>query len=191
MDSRSLLIGMHRGPSQVERGVLADLTGHDQLVRPQGMNSIAWLLWHVTRCEDVAVHGLIRGTAEVLDDGWLDRLGLDATLRHIGTESTEAELQAFHSTLSLDALHAYRAAVLRATEEWLLTADADTLAVVPDMSRLRPDATSGPAAWVRDFWTGNPASFFVAWLGIGHAYLHLGEAQVTRSALGAEPVRVS
>ena len=39
-------------------------------------NSIAWLVWHLTRIEDDHVAG-VAGTTQVWDDdGWADRFGL-------------------------------------------------------------------------------------------------------------------
>jgi hypothetical protein len=34
-----------------------------------GVNAIAWLLWHMARCEDVGVNRLVSDGRQVLDDG--------------------------------------------------------------------------------------------------------------------------
>src|SRR5919202_998908 len=97
MNARQLLLADHaRVHSRAATGS-ADLSMEDVLCdgltdeqlrgRPaDGMNSVAWLLWHHTRIEDVVVNTLVRGVPEVLDrGGWPDRLGVEA--RHVGTGS--------------------------------------------------------------------------------------------------------
>src|SRR5688572_12827791 len=77
---------------------------------PENFNSITWLLWHMARCEDVAVNTALRNQPEVLDRGnWLARLGVDT--RHIGTEATRDEVVGFSQQVDISALRAYRAAV--------------------------------------------------------------------------------
>jgi hypothetical protein len=36
--------------------MLGGLADDDMRRRPEGMNSLAWILWHVARAEDVAVN---------------------------------------------------------------------------------------------------------------------------------------
>src|SRR5262245_64927053 len=75
-----------------EDTIWSDLTDKELRGRPTPKhNSIAWLVWHMARCEDVAVNTVLRGTEEILDcDAWLARLGIDS--RHIGTGATPAEV---------------------------------------------------------------------------------------------------
>src|SRR5437879_2163982 len=61
----------------LEDGLLSGLSDADLRARPQGLNSIAWLLWHVTRFEDVAINAVLRDAPEVLDrEGWAAQLGV-------------------------------------------------------------------------------------------------------------------
>ncbi len=63
------------------RGLAHDVTGElteDQLAfRPAGQaNSVAWLVWHLTRIQDDHVAG-VAGTEQVwMAEGWADRFGL-------------------------------------------------------------------------------------------------------------------
>src|SRR4051812_45617727 len=51
---------------------------------PDGLCSIVWHLWHMTRIEDVTVNTMLRTEPEVLDrGGWLTALSVDE--RHVGT----------------------------------------------------------------------------------------------------------
>ena len=154
--------------------------------RPGGLNSIAWLLWHLARCEDVGVNLILRGRSEVLDDEqWLPRLQVET--RHIGTGASEDEVRQFSACVDVDMLRAYRAAVGRATQAWAAALDVAVLEQIPDVrARLSeaPATLTEHSAWVAAGWEGRTGSWFLSYLVVAHAYWHLGEAYVTRARLG-------
>ncbi len=50
---------------------------------PGGEHSIAWILWHLARIEDVTMNLLVAGSPQVFQSaGWRERLG--AELEHTG-----------------------------------------------------------------------------------------------------------
>jgi hypothetical protein len=64
---------LHR---QVERDFLHGLGDAQMRLRPPGLNSIAWLGWHMARCED-ALSLVLVGRPQVLDEeDWLSPLNL-------------------------------------------------------------------------------------------------------------------
>jgi hypothetical protein len=157
---------------------------------PEGrFNSIAWLLWHMARCEDVAVNAMLRQEQEVLDrESWLPRLGV--TTRHIGTGSPLAEVVEFSQQVDLVALRAYRASVGCATREWVETVPLALLEgclardVVPTVVA-RGDLGEN-ALWVADYWVRGEwtKTGFLSWLAVEQHWYHIGEAWVTRTLLG-------
>jgi DinB superfamily len=161
------------------------LTMEQLRARPAGLNSIAWITWHMTRFEDVVVNTIIRGLPEVLDhEGWLARLGVGDRL--VGTGSGDDEVSDLSARMDLPALLAYRAAVGRATRAWAATADFAALDAVADVAgRLdtAPMALDERAAWVRALWQGRSAHWLLTLPVIGHGHLHLGEARVTRGLI--------
>jgi hypothetical protein len=84
MDWRDLFRMQHTHQDRYRELVLTGVSGDDVRVVPlPGQNSIAWLFWHMTRCEDVAVNVVLSRQGEVLADGWKERMGV---ARHdIGT----------------------------------------------------------------------------------------------------------
>ncbi len=201
MDARQILLADHArihsravtgaADLSIEDGLCDGLTDEQLRAAPAaGLNSVAWLLWHLTRVEDVVVNTLVRGVPEVLDrQGWLGRLGVKA--RHVGTGSDDDEVGDFSDRVDLTALRAYRAALGRESRAWLAEVDLDGLGMVPDAeARLAgaPATIAERGAWLRTFWTGKTALWLVSFPVIGHGYLHIGEARVTRVQLGA-PVR--
>ncbi len=194
MDARSLLLANHaaihsRSVAPAEGLNLPDITVNltDGLLTtsPPGLNSIAWLIRHMARTEDVAVNTVLRSTGTVLDrEDWGSRLGIDAT--HIGTGDTADDLARFNREIDVGALKAYRDAVGRETREWICSVDLATLDASFAGGELGRSAGAfrENAAWVGHFWEGKTGSWYVSWLGVGHNYFHLGEAGVISRALG-------
>ncbi len=153
---------------------------------PDGLCSIVWHIWHMTRIEDVAVNTLLRGSAEVLDrDGWLGQLGVETRL--VGTGDTDEEVRDFSERVSLAALFAYRDGVGRATREWVQTVDFDALDAVPDLAgriAAAPPIVGERAPWLLRFYTGKSGAFLLTFPITNHGFIHWAEARVTRSRLG-------
>jgi hypothetical protein len=177
-DEPSLYDGIHEG-----------LTTEQVCARPAGpnssLNSIAWIIWHMTRFEDVVVNTIIRGLPEVLDrERWLPQLGISDRLA--GTGSGDAEVSDLSARIEIPALLAYRASVGRATRAWAEGVDFTTFDAVPDVAaRLNgaPMALDERAAWVRDLWQGRSAHWLLTLPVIGHGHMHIGEARVTRGLI--------
>jgi hypothetical protein len=155
-------------------------------------NSIAWLLWHMARCEDVMVNTVLRNEPEVVDNGWFNRLGVET--RHIGTGDTMEEVNTFSHRSTVAALRRYRAAVAQATRDWVEVVDFNSLDGVLKRAaaeRAAERGAFGPRAdWVRVRWGDETGSqiFWLCWLGFGrfgHNHSHLGEGSVTRGLIEA------
>ena len=84
--------------------VLAGLTEEQLRLRPApGLNSIAWLLWHIARSEDVMVGVLLTERGQVLDEGgWFARLNIPH--RDMGTGMDDAGVTAVSAQLDIAAL---------------------------------------------------------------------------------------
>jgi hypothetical protein len=78
-DFRELLLTQHAGTHAPDVGrpdlsiqdlVLRDVADEQMRLRPQsGFNSLAWLLWHMTRGEDVGTNVVVAERSQVLDQG--------------------------------------------------------------------------------------------------------------------------
>lgn len=169
--------------------VIADLTEAQLRRRPaEGLNSIAWLLWHLARCDDVAVRVLLTGHGQVLDEGdWPARLNL--TQRDMGTGMDAAGVAAISAAVNIPALLAYRLAVgrrTRAIAPGLRTIDWDTPC---DPTRLLavgafPNPADG-AHRVATYWQGKTHRYVLTSALATHNYQHLGEATCIKSLLRA------
>jgi hypothetical protein len=174
------------GASLADR-ILGGLTDDQMRLRPgTGSNSLAWLLWHMARTEDVSVNRVVTNGCQVFDAGWARQLGVSRP--DIGTGMTDDEVAELSQRIDIAAARAYRSAVGRRTREvvqavapaaWVETVGAD------DVNRAQHDGAIGPrAGWLVDFWQNESRAARLGTVGITHNALHLGEAQTLRSALG-------
>jgi hypothetical protein len=153
---------------------------------PDGLCSIVWHIWHMTRIEDVTVNTMLRGASEVLDSAdWLTRLGVEE--RHVGTGDTDEEVRGFSERVDVPTLLAYRDAVGRETRAWVRDLDFDSLDAVPDIpARLAvaPPIVSERAPWLPRFYSGKSSAFLLTFPITNHGFMHWAEARVTRARLG-------
>jgi hypothetical protein len=118
----------------VVHGVVRGLTAEQLAFRvDDGANSIAWLVWHLTRVQDDHVAD-VAGTEQAwMSDGWADRFGLpfdpaDTGYGHSGDEVAAVRVQ------SGDLLTGYHDAVHAQTVAYVKTLTDDDLARVVDRS---------------------------------------------------------
>jgi hypothetical protein len=173
-------------PASMWERVFGGLADEQLRARPSGMNSLAWLLWHTARTEDVSVNLVVTHGHQVFDDAWARRMGIGRV--DIGTGMTDAEVTDLSGRLDLTAARAYRNAVGKRTREVVarLRVGAWDEVVTPlDVTRAVAAGAFGPnAGWVEKFWTGVTKANRLGATAITHNAMHLGEATVIRGQLG-------
>ena len=142
-------------------------------------NSVAWLLWYLARGEDLMVNTAVRGAPEVFDrGGWQARLGV--ARRDMGVGWSMDEVADFSAHVDLAALRAYRAAVAEETRSGLSAADLEGFEeLIPgagERARISGDIAPGQE-WVYNLLDSRPRWWFLGFEVIGHAYMHLADAQ--------------
>jgi len=166
---------------------LADLADEQikTCLRP-GTNSIAWLLWHTTRIEDMTINYLVFGQPQILMGAdWASRLGFK--LRDVGAGMDDAEVANFSQQVFVPALKDYRAAVGQSTRAGVLRLQAPQLKEnVPDEAvrqLVEEGSISAKAGWLADFYTGRTKGFFLTRTATSHNFIHLNEASRVRAGL--------
>ncbi|HUO38580.1 MAG TPA: mycothiol transferase [Mycobacterium sp.] len=93
-------------------------------------NSIAWLLWHSARVQDIQL-AQVAGVEQVWTrDGWVDRFGLDLPRNDTGYGHGPDEVAKVHAPADL--LSGYYHAVHKLTLEYIAGVTADELARIVD-----------------------------------------------------------
>ncbi|MGE2719520.1 mycothiol transferase [Mycolicibacterium celeriflavum] len=107
------------------------LTPEAAIFRPTPTaNSIAWLVWHSARQQDVQLAG-IAGTEQVwLRDGWVDRFGLDLPREDMGYGHSPEEVGRVRAPADL--LAGYAHAVHKATLAYIASVTPDELSRIVD-----------------------------------------------------------
>jgi hypothetical protein len=169
--------------------VLAGLTDQQIKTVPRsGMNSIAWLLWHITRIEDLSINFLVFEQPQVLlsaTAAWLPRLGLASP--DVGASMNEAEVLELSDRICVPALKEYREAVGRSTRAGVGRLQAAQLKqVIPDVAiqQLRDEGSiSRKGEWLAEYYTGRTRGFFLTRTATSHNFIHLNEAGRVRAKL--------
>ena len=188
MDLRGWIATEHDGVrSRFEQSV-RDVVPLEQWVeRPGGGSSIAYLVFHTTYHQDIAVASVLAGEVP-LRTAWAEQLGLDGVPADQGLG--ESEVRELTEVMALDHLDAYAEAVTRRSREILDRLALDVLDSVPDSAKGLGEiagVSDDAAPWLFRMWHGKPASFFVSWEDIGHGLNHLGEMVSVRNRLGLSP----
>lgn len=157
-----------------------NLSDEQWRLRPHGLNSLAWIFWHIARCEDVAVNIMVANRPQVFDgEPWAARLSISR--RDVGTEMSRAEVEDFSRAVNVPAIRDYRNAVGSRTRGIAMSVRPDELNDVPPAERLEEIRGQGvlipEAEWVLKIWDGKPVGWFLAWLAAGHSYMHLGQGR--------------
>lgn len=190
MDLMGFFLAQHENQSFSDR-VFGGLSDAEMRVRPaKGLNSLAWLLWHMARVEDVAVNLVIVDGQQILDDDWVRRL--NAPWRHIGTGMTDDEVAELTERIDVAAVREYRAAVLRRTRDVVrrLPPEAwDEVLGFADTSRAAmAGAFRENRGWTPGVgytgWQDHSRAVRLAGSAIGHNAIHVGEAVTIRGLAG-------
>jgi hypothetical protein len=164
---------------QVERDFLQGLSEAQLRLRPHGLNSIAWLVWHMARYEDI-LNLLLVGHPQLLDEeDWLRRLNL--SIRDVGTGMGDEKVSDLSARLDLAALRDYYTAVGQRTREVVRSLRPETLDEVPDLDRFRAAGVfREQALWAIVERAGQTKGWWLGQLGIAHSQSHRGQATVIR-----------
>jgi len=152
------------------------------------LNPIAWTLWHIARCEDVAVNRLLADQAQVLaEGGWASRLGV--AREDCGTGMPKDQVADLCGAISLAGLDAYRRAVTARTLAVVGSLPLTELNERLTQARLRKvfveEGAGGAAAdKVVAAYEGHSKGWLLGHLVLTHSYYHVGQAFGVRAMLG-------
>ena len=173
-----------------KRQLVEGLTDEQIRAKPHpAVNSIAWLLWHVARTEDVAVSAFVAVRPQLAEEeDWFARLNVPR--RDIGTGMTDDEVAELSTRIDLRALDAYWDAITRRTRSLVEGLDPAALDEVVDPAAAHEAIMKGgllqeSQQWAWDHWQrGFTRGYFLNYLAASHVTLHIGEARVARALHG-------
>jgi DinB superfamily len=193
MDARDLFLAQHsavhskevagNAGSAAER-TFGGLTEDQMRVRPrEDLNSIAWLMWHIARAEDIIVGGVLANRDQVFEDGWMKRLNI--TRKDFGIGMKSPEVWDLTRQIDVAALREYRDAVGKRTREIVgAFTDADWTGNVETASLERVAAQGNVPPPLVKIFGGRPRAAVLSGIALFHASGHMGEANTVRGAGG-------
>jgi hypothetical protein len=196
MDARDLLIEEHSAVHSADVGgnkaslaerTFGGLTDDQMRMRPrEDLNSLAWLMWHIARAEDIMANLIVNGRDQVFDDGWLPRLQI--ARRDFGIGMTKPEVAELSTKIDIAALRDYRDAVGRRTREivgaygqqdW----EGDIEAAAVERAGALGCFGDRTEALVKAF-SGRPRRAVLSGIVVMHSAMHMGEGATVRTAGG-------
>ena len=196
MDAKQLFLDQHAGVHSAAVGgnkmsaaerTYGGLSDEQMRVRPrEDLNSLAWLMWHIARAEDIMVNAMLAAQPQVFDDAWKKRLGV--TRPDFGIGMTSAEVTQLTGQIDPGALRAYRDAVGLRTRELVggfKPQDWEGVATAEGVQRAADQGAFGARSeMLVKVFTGRPRAALLSGLALFHCSGHLGEAITVRSAGG-------
>jgi hypothetical protein len=163
-----------------EDEVLSDIS-EDQIrcIPPGGQHSIAWILLHLARIEDITMNLLVAGTPQVfVKDDWAKRL--DVHIVHSANKMDTASLAVLSDQIDIPALRAYRLSVGRRTREIVKKLMPEQLHEKVKTSRLQKVMEQGAllpeAIEILNYWSKRTITGLLLMPPTRHNFLHLNEA---------------
>jgi DinB superfamily len=193
MDAKQLFLDQHSAVHSVNvagnkgsaaERAFAGLTDEQMRVRPrEDLNSLAWLMWHIARAEDIFLNVVLSGRGQVFDEGWVTKLGISR--RDFGIGMTSPEVTELTRQLDLAALREYRDAVGRRTRDVVEAFDWSGSVAAEAMEKAAAQGGFGARTEgvVKGF-TGRPRAAILSGIAIMHPATHFGEAATVRTAGG-------
>ena len=152
-------------------------------ISPGADHSIVWIIWHITRIEDVTMNMLVAGGAQVMLGGsWHEQMGV--TIRDTGNAMTAQGVAQLSASINLEALRLYRLMVGRQTRAVVQRLSPPELTQKVTSSRLQKLVREGavlPAAQdVLAYWGGLTIAGLLLMPPTRHSFIHLNEAMKLR-----------
>jgi hypothetical protein len=171
----------------LEDQILDDL--HDEGFREipsRHEHSIAWLLWHIARIEDVTMSMLVAGKAQLFKEGdWREKLGIN--FLHTGNAMSADEIHTLSQTIDLPGIRDYRVEVGRRTIDTISRIELEDLVKSVDPERIQAVAKSGAvvesAYGILDYWSKRTIAGLLLMPATRHNLIHLNEAERIKTAL--------
>jgi len=149
-------------------------------VPPKFEHSIAWIMWHLARIEDMTMNGLLAGKTQMFfQDDWHTKLKIE--LRHSGNVvMDDADVTELSRAIDIDALKEYRFAVGRSTREAVKVLEADDLKRKVEPARLLELLDNGSvveeANDLLTYWGNLTIAGLLLMPPTRHNFVHLNEA---------------
>lgn len=160
--------------------LLGDLSRAEYAVMPTSKDeTIAWVLWHIARIEDLTMNLLVDRKEQVFNDDWKEKLNVSIT--DTGNALTDDEIMQLSTNINIEELLAYRNAVAKRTREIVSGLEPEDMKRKMDKSDLERILAEGgvteqeDSIWLLDFWGKKDVAGILLMPPTRHVMLHLND----------------
>jgi hypothetical protein len=160
-----------------EDELLQDMTDEEiRQIPPGGEHSVAWILFHLARIEDITMNMLVAGSEQLFTrDGWAKKM--DVTILHSANKMDGASAAQLSAKIDLRSLLAYRMAVGRRTREIVRKLQSKDLKQKVEPARiekvLNEGAVTPEAMEIIHYWSKKTIAGLLLMPPTRHCILHL------------------
>ena len=177
MEASEFFLQQYDDVRSIIDGMILKEMSDDHLRTPsdEGLNSLVWYLWHVSRWNDVATRVVTAESEQVLDQQWLQRMNIER--RDCGTGMTPDECEAFNAQVDPAGVRAYWGAVGERVHQVGRSVSSDEWDRSVEESRLSEvlgDGVIGSerARWLESFVAGKTKAWWLSF-AVWHTAEHL------------------
>lgn len=160
--------------------LLGDLSREEYAVMPTSKDeTIAWVLWHIARIEDLTMNLLVDRKEQVFNADWKEKLNV--SIMDTGNALTDDEIMKLSTNINIEELLAYRNAVAKRTREIVSGLKSEDMKRKMDKSDLERILAEGgvtkqeDSIWLLDFWGKKDVAGILLMPPTRHVMLHLND----------------
>lgn len=160
--------------------LIDDLTDNEYAIMPTVSDeTIAWVIWHIARIEDLTMNMLVAKEHQVFNPQWQKKLNVSIT--DTGNALTDDEIMSLSESVNTKELLAYRSAVgkqSRAVVRQLKADDMKRKIASEDVERIKLAGgvtDQKDSLWLLDFWGKKDVAGILLMPPTRHVMLHLND----------------
>lgn len=156
-------------------------------IPPGEEHSIAWMIWHIARIEDITMNMLVAGTPQLFDQaGWFAKMRIP--YRDTGNAMDAQTIADLSAAIDLAALRDYRTAAGLRTREIICHLTPADMKKQVDPARIQQVLAEGAvdpsSTWLTDYWGGKKIAGLLLMPPTRHLLVHLNEAMGIKKKRG-------
>lgn len=157
-----------------------DLKKEEYAIMPtKNDETIAWVLWHIARIEDITMNILVAKKEQIFDDVWKKRLSVSIT--DTGNALSDDEIMRLSKEVDIEALHAYRNEVGKATRAIIQNLQVEDMKRKVDDEDIKKILFTGGVCedenslWLLQFWGKKDVAGLLLMPPTRHVLMHLND----------------
>lgn len=160
--------------------LISDLNENEYAIMPKIKDeTIAWVIWHIARIEDLTINMLVAGKDQLFNAKWQARMNVSIT--DTGNALTDDEIMSFSHSINIKEMLCYWNAVGESTKEIVNSLQAEDMKRKVSPADLERILNSGGVTeqkdsfWLLDFWGKKDVAGILLMPPTRHVMLHLND----------------